>query len=160
MLARRSQAEADYQIALAMADDGGRAANDDDDDEDEDGRLMDAVKELSLKVHHGGAGDATLDAPPGTDPEAVDMMAYRERERERSEHESEQLARQLQELDRKRERERSEHESEQLARQLQELDRMEYEQRRQRSGLPPAANPARARPAAETASALSNCTVS
>ena len=137
MLARTSQAEADYQIALAMADDGGRAANDDDDDEDEDGRLMDAVKELSLKVHHGGADDATLDAPPGTDPEAVDMMAYRERERERSEHESEQLARQL-----------------------QELDRMEYEQRRQRSGLPPAANPARARPAAETASALSNCTVS
>ncbi|KAL3809161.1 hypothetical protein ACHAXA_004660 [Cyclostephanos tholiformis] len=136
LLARRNQTENDYRLALAMNNGGNafsRGMNDEDNDDD-DGRLMDAVKELSLKVYRGEDDAAFVGIGAGNNFARIDSdmemaMAY-QRERERSEHESEQLARQLQELEYARE---------------------------QRSAA--ARQQARARPA-ESTSALSNCTIS
>jgi hypothetical protein len=129
LLARRDQAESDYRLALAMNDNDGaapsvRGMNDNDDDDDD--RLMDAVKELSLKAYHGV--DDMVD-------ETNASRMVDQRERERSEHDSEQLARQLQELEYARE---------------QRLAAANTARRQQ----------ARATRPAESASASSNCTVS
>jgi len=110
ILAQRSQAESDYQLALAMSK--GANANPD----DEEGRLIQAAKELSLKTYHGDDGavlnvDANNSSGIRSDGGASsqidsDMqvaMAY-QRAQEQSEHESEQLARQLQELEYARQR--------------------------------------------------------
>mmetsp|Transcript_57005 Transcript_57005/g.121039 ORF Transcript_57005/g.121039 Transcript_57005/m.121039 type:complete len:536 (+) Transcript_57005:120-1727(+) len=94
LLAQRSQAETDYQLALAMSK-GAAATGRTDDDE---GRLMEAAKELSLKTYNGDANatvnvGANNSSQADSDTEAA--MAYQRQ----SEHESEQLARQLQELE-------------------------------------------------------------
>mmetsp|Transcript_3165 Transcript_3165/g.6993 ORF Transcript_3165/g.6993 Transcript_3165/m.6993 type:complete len:537 (+) Transcript_3165:136-1746(+) len=130
LLAQRSQAESDYQLALAMSKGAANPRGMDDDE----GRLIEAAKELSLKTYHGNDDAAVnIGDESATDNSRVDSdlevaMAY-QRAQVQSEHESEQLARQLQEL--------------------------EYARQR------PAANPRRpAASAAKSASASSNCTVS
>ncbi|KAL7542050.1 hypothetical protein ACHAXR_012352 [Thalassiosira sp. AJA248-18] len=126
LLAQRSQAESDYQLALAMSKGAANPGRMDDDE----GKLIEAAKELSLKTYHGdedaavNVGAATNNSQADSDLEVA--MAY-QRAQEQSEHESFQLARQLQEL--------------------------EYARQR------PAANPPRATPVAKSA-ASSNCTVS
>ncbi len=104
LLAQRNQAESDYQLALAMSK--GQAPTSLDDDE---GRLIDAAKELSLRSYHGNP-DAALkveqgnnDRDPQIDADHQLALAW-QREQEQSEHESEQLARQLQELEYARQR--------------------------------------------------------
>ena len=105
LLAQRGQAESDYQLALAMA---GCAADARGMDDEEEGRLMDAAKELSLGDYNGEedatlnvGDDSRIDASSSGDDARMDpdlalaMACQPEKERERSEHESEQLARRL-----------------------------------------------------------------
>lgn len=135
LLAQRSQAESDYQLALAMSK-GTATSNRMD---DEEGKLIEAAKELSLKTYHGDDDAAVTVGDNGNtsttsyshiDSDLEVAMAY-QRAQQQSEHDSEQLARQLQEL--------------------------EYARQR------PAANPrrhARPAPAAKPASASSSCIIS
>ena len=66
ILAQRGQSESDYQLALALS------KNDNDNAatvtttrlDEEDGKLIDAVKELSIKTFHGEA-NATLNVSSG-----------------------------------------------------------------------------------------------
>ena len=72
ILAQRGMAESDYQLALALSK---NSNNNDNDDaaatsttarlDDEDGKLIDAVKELSLKTYHGEV-NATLNVSSGS----------------------------------------------------------------------------------------------
>ncbi len=124
LLAQRGQAETDYQLALAMSKGTATAARTDDDE----GRLVEAAKELSLRAYHGDDGAAD-GSHVGSDAEAA--AAYR-RAQERSEHDSEQLARQLQEL----------------------------EYARQRPAASARERAARASPPAKAAATTSNCTIS
>mmetsp|Transcript_15687 Transcript_15687/g.32781 ORF Transcript_15687/g.32781 Transcript_15687/m.32781 type:complete len:533 (-) Transcript_15687:151-1749(-) len=135
LLAQRNQAESDYQLALAMS--RGQAPTNMDDDE---GRLIDAATELSLRSYHGDP-DAALKVEQGRDDRDPQIDA------------DHQLA-----LAWEREQQQSEHESEQLARQLQEL-----EYARQRPGRSPPGEGGRSErvlPAPKSASASSNCTIS
>ena len=105
LLAQRSQAESDYQLALAIGK--GAAPRGLDDDE---GKLIEAAKELSLKTYNGDDGaaltigdeSATL-ATSQVDSDLEVAVAY-QRAQVAYEHESEQLARQLQELEYTRQR--------------------------------------------------------
>ena len=147
LLARRDQAESDYRLALAMNDNDGaapsvRGMNDNDDDDDD--RLMDAVKELSLRSYRGEDDDAL---GVGVFDENSDNMARRTMVSDADM----ELAMAYQ-----RERERSEHDSEQLARQLQEL---EYARERRSGSTANTTRRQQARPV-QSASASSNCTVS
>jgi len=104
LLAQRSQAETDYQLALAMSAGTATAGRTD----DEEGRLMEAAKELSLRTYHGeegaevsvgtNGGNATSTCTSQVDSDMEIAMAYQHAQRQ-SEHDSEQLARQLQELE-------------------------------------------------------------
>ncbi|KAL9186686.1 hypothetical protein ACHAXT_005924 [Thalassiosira profunda] len=100
LLAQRSQAESDYQLAVAMS----KGANTNS-DEDE-GKLIEAAKELSLKAYHGDENaEVTVGAEDSSqiDSDLKVAMAM-QRAQQQSEHDSEQLARQLQELEYARQR--------------------------------------------------------
>jgi len=109
LLAQRSQAETDYQLALAMSAGTATAERTDDDE----GRLMEAAKELSLRTYHGeegaevsvgaNGGNASSACTSQVDSDMEVAMAYQQAQRQ-SEHDSEQLARQLQELEYARQR--------------------------------------------------------
>lgn len=115
LLAQRSQAESDYQLAMAMSrgettaptssSSSQHASNNLD---EEEGKLIDAAKELSLRTYHGEtdaavAVDTDNSNPPSAHNSQLDsdhqMALAFQREEERLNHESEQLARQLQALD-------------------------------------------------------------
>eukprot|EP01082_Thalassiosira_pseudonana_P009295 g8327.t1 g8327 contig29:261970-263833(-) len=102
LLAQRSQAESDYQLAIAMSEGLATSQRMDDDE----GRLMEAAKEMSLKAYHGEETTAaTSSGVQSNDTAATQVDADREmalawqREQQQIDHESEQLARQLQELE-------------------------------------------------------------
>lgn len=115
LLAQRSQAESDFQLALAMSKGAATPGRIDDDE----GKLIEAAKELSLKTYNGddgatiavdntniGTNNASTSSNNGNSRIDSDMevaMAY-QRAQQQSEHESEQLARQLQELEYARQR--------------------------------------------------------
>lgn len=114
LLAHRSQAESDYQLALAMSKGDGIADTQQIDDnsqrvDDEECNFIEAAKELSLKTYQQERLDTHDKSAntPGKSIERIDLdkeasMAYYQQritEQEQSEHESEQLARQLQELE-------------------------------------------------------------
>jgi hypothetical protein len=104
LLAQRSQKESDHALALALSE--GRAT--DQRMDEEEARLIAAATEASLKSYHGETGTVALDETVVPEKSQEDMdrelaLAY-QREQERIEHESEQLARQLQELEYSRQR--------------------------------------------------------
>ena len=108
LLAQRSQAESDYQLALAMSKGAGPQQMDDD-----EGKMIDAAKALSLQTYHGD-DNATVqidNQQPGgqtqTDRDHELALAYertQQQAQQQSDHDSEQLARQLQELEYARQR--------------------------------------------------------
>ena len=113
ILAQRGQAESDYQLALALSknsnnnDDAAAATSTTARLDDEDGKLIDAVKELSLKTYHGEV-NATLNVSSGSSSLEVntnhtqidsdhDMaLAYQQEQNDSSA--DEQLAMKLQEM--------------------------------------------------------------
>lgn len=106
LLAQRSQAESDFQLALAMSE--GRAPQRMDDDE---GRLMDVAKELSLKSYHGEA-DAAVNVGSDNNCRSQEDADHEfalslQRQQMQSEHDSEQVARQMQQLEYERQRTRN-----------------------------------------------------
>eukprot|EP00986_Skeletonema_menzelii_P014452 scaffold9607_cov157-Skeletonema_menzelii.AAC.2 len=131
LLAQRSQAENDYQLALAMSR---GEANDPSsssypqqhqqqqqqgstNSDEEEGKLIEAAKELSLRTYHGET-DATVAVVDGANSNHTPMTSQLD-----SDH---QMALAFQ-----RQEEQLNHESEQLARQLQALDQQEAELQRQ-----------------------------
>ena len=100
ILAQRGQTESDLQLAIAMSKGTATTQNMDSDE----GALIQAAKELSLKSYHGDDSAAVVVSEETPTPDTqVDSdykvaLAY-EREQQQSEHDSEQLARQLQELE-------------------------------------------------------------
>ena len=131
LLAQRSQAENDYQLALAMSR---GEANDPSSSsypqqhqqqqqqgstnaDEEEGKLIEAAKELSLRTYHGET-DATVAVVDAANSNHTPMTSQLD-----SDH---QMALAFQ-----RQEEQLNHESEQLARQLQALDQQEAEMRRQ-----------------------------
>ncbi|KAL7488648.1 hypothetical protein ACHAW6_014245 [Cyclotella cf. meneghiniana] len=97
-LMRGPTAEGDYRLALALSEGKG---------EEEEGKLIAAATELSLRSYHDGENGVAASSVE-TDPVDVDRevaLAW-QREEERMDHESEQLARQLQELEYSRQRAR------------------------------------------------------
>lgn len=117
LLAQRSQAESDYQLALAMSKGGATTATSSSRMDDEEGKLIEAAKELSLKSFHedndaalnvGSDNNNPTSTTVGNNKSQIDSdmevaMAY-QRAQQQSEHDSEQLARQLQELEYARQR--------------------------------------------------------
>ena len=102
LLAQRSQAESDYQLALAMSKGTANPQRMDDDE----GRLIEAAKELSLQTYHGDDNAEVNVASTPSDNAQIDSdheiaLAF-QREQQQREHESLQLARQLQELENQR----------------------------------------------------------
>ena len=143
LLAQRSQAESDYQLALAMSKGAAVTPQRMDDDE---GKLIEAAKELSLKAYHGD-DDAVVNVEDDNDTTGNTAASHSQID---SDHDM-AMAYQRQQL-------QSEHESEQLARQLQEL---EYSRQRQRPAAANQSRPVRrTAPAERPASAQSNCTIS
>ena len=143
LLAQRSQAESDYQLALAMSKGAAVTPQRMDDDE---GKLIEAAKELSLKAYHGD-DDAVVNVEDNNDTTGNTAASHSQID---SDHDM-AMAYQRQQL-------QSEHESEQLARQLQEL---EYSRQRQRPAAANQRRPVRrTAPAERPASAQSNCTIS
>ena len=108
LLAQRSQAESDYQLALAMSK--GTAPQQMDDDE---GKMIDAAKALSLQSYNGDE-NATVQidtqqpgrqSPTDRDHElALEYQRAQQQAQQQADHDSEQLARQLQELEYARQR--------------------------------------------------------
>ena len=97
ILAQRGQTESDLQLAIAMSKDTATTQNMDNDE----GALIQAAKELSLKSYHGddsAADVVTEETTTQVDSDHKLALAY-QREQQQSEHDSEQLARQLQELE-------------------------------------------------------------
>ena len=109
LLAQRSQAESDFQLALAMSKGTATSGRMDDDES----KLLEAAKELSLKTYNGDNGAAvgvgaasncsTNNTNSQVDSDLEIALAY-QRAQQQSEHESEQLARQLQNLEYARQR--------------------------------------------------------
>ena len=100
ILAQRGQTESDLQLAIAMSKGTATTQNMDNDE----GALIQAAKELSLKSYNGDDSAAVVVSEETPTPDTqVDSdykvaLAY-EREQQQAEHDSEQLARQLQELE-------------------------------------------------------------
>ena len=105
LLAQRSQAESDYQLALAMSKGTVNPRRMDDDE----GKLIEAAKELSLQTYHGDDNaEVNVASTPSdnaintqVDSDHKIALAF-QREQQQREHESLQLARQLQELENQR----------------------------------------------------------
>mmetsp|Transcript_6490 Transcript_6490/g.9556 ORF Transcript_6490/g.9556 Transcript_6490/m.9556 type:complete len:553 (+) Transcript_6490:211-1869(+) len=155
LLAQRSQAENDYQLAMAMsrgeasvpASSSQHASNNSD---EEEGKLIEAAKEMSLRTYHG-ENDATVavDVDNSTLPSTSSSAQNSQLD---SDH---QMALAFQ-----RQEEQLNHESEQLARQLQALDQQEVQmqrQRQQRNDTNRRRQPNSSRPAEE---AKAGCTIS
>jgi len=129
ILAQRGQTESDLQLAIAMSKGTATTQNMDNDE----GALIQAAKDLSLKSYHGDDSAAVVvSEDTQVDSDHKLALAY-QREQHQSEHDSEQLARQLQELEYARNRPTS--------------TRRQPQQRR-------------AAPAQRPAAASSNCTIS
>ena len=95
ILAQRGQTESDLQLAIAMSKGTATTQNMDNDE----GALIQAAKELSLKTYHGDDSAAVVvSEDTQVDSDHKLALAY-QREQQQSEHDSEQLARQLQELE-------------------------------------------------------------
>jgi len=95
ILAQRGQTESDLQLAIAMSKETATTQNMDNDE----GALIQAAKELSLKSYHGDDSAAVVvSEDTQVDSDHKLALAY-QREQQQSEHDSEQLARQLQELE-------------------------------------------------------------
>jgi hypothetical protein len=142
LLAQRSQTETDYQLAMAISRGDASASSS---HNNEEGKLIEAAKELSLRTYHGET-DATVAVTTGN-PTTNDAQQEKGNSQMESDH---QIA-----LAYQRQEEQLDHESEQLARQLQELDRQELQLQQQRNrtrrqGGAPA--PARRQRAEETKS--------
>ncbi|KAL7527280.1 hypothetical protein ACHAWF_002119 [Thalassiosira exigua] len=132
LLAQRSQAESDFQLALAMSKGTANPQRLDDDE----GRLIEAAKELSLKTFNGDdKAQVSVGAENSSqiDSDREVALSY-QRAQMQSEHDSEQLARQLQEL--------------------------EYARQRNQRPVPNPRRPASAGNDARPASAKSGCTIS
>ena len=170
LLAQRSQAENDYQLAMALSrGDTNNAAptttnntttttitTTTNNSDEEEGKLIEAAKELSLRTYHGE-----------TDATTVAVVADDGNDNSTTNHNNSQLdADHQMALAFQQQEEQLIHESEQLARQLQALDRQEAEQRqqqqRQRNNNTSNGRrqpPANGRPAA-TAETKAGCTIS
>ena len=124
LLAQRSQAENDYQLAVAMSrgETGSvpTTSASSQQQHEEEGKLIEAAKELSLRTYHGET-DATVAVIDGANPNHNTSPITSQLD---SDH---QMALAFQ-----RQEEQLNHESEQLARQLQALDQQEAELQRQR----------------------------
>jgi len=155
LLAQRSQAENDYQLAMAMSrgessvptSSSQHASTNAD---EEEGKLIEAAKEISLRTYHG-ENDATVavDVENSTLPSTSSSAQNSQLD---SDH---QMA-----LSFQRQEEQLNHESEQLARQLQALDQQEVQmqrQRQQRNDTNRRRQPNSSRPAEET---KAGCTIS
>ena len=155
LLAQRSQAENDYQLAMAMSrgessvptSSSQHASTNAD---EEEGKLIEAAKEISLRTYHG-ENDATVavDVDNSTLPSTSSSAQNSQLD---SDH---QMA-----LSFQRQEEQLNHESEQLARQLQALDQQEVQmqrQRQQRNDTNRRRQPNSSRPAEET---KAGCTIS
>mmetsp|Transcript_9576 Transcript_9576/g.14201 ORF Transcript_9576/g.14201 Transcript_9576/m.14201 type:complete len:558 (+) Transcript_9576:63-1736(+) len=154
LLAQQSQAENDYQLAMAMsrgeasvpASSSQHASNNSD---EEEGKLIEAAKEMSLRTYHG-ENDATVavDVDNSTLPSTSSSAQNSQLD---SDH---QMA-----LAFLRQEEQLNHESEQLARQLQALDQQEVQRQRQRQQRN---NPNRRRqqPGRPTEETKAGCTIS
>jgi len=95
ILAQRGQTESDLQLAIAMSKGTATTQNMDNDE----GALIQAAKELSLKSYNGDDSAAVVvSEDTQVDSDHKLALAY-QREQQQSEHDSEQLARQLQELE-------------------------------------------------------------
>ncbi|KAK1736893.1 MINDY deubiquitinase [Skeletonema marinoi] len=155
LLAQRSQAENDYQLAMAMS--RGEASvptsssqHASTNADEEEGKLIEAAKEISLRTYHG-ENDATVavDVDNSTLPSTSSSAQNSQLD---SDH---QMALAFQ-----RQEEQLNHESEQLARQLQALDQQEVQmqrQRQQRNDTNRRRQPNSSRPAEE---AKAGCTIS
>jgi hypothetical protein len=107
--AQRDQNERDYRLALALNEGGGASRR----MEEEEGKWIAAATELSLKSFHDGENGAMaplVETEMISEKSQVDVdrevaLAW-QREEARMDHESEQLARQLQELEYSRQRAR------------------------------------------------------
>jgi len=102
LLAQRSQSENDYQLAMAISrgETTSSTSQHTNNADEEEGKLIEAAKELSLRTYHGET-DATVIAVVNNsqvDSDHQMALAY-QRQEEQWNHESEQLARQLQALD-------------------------------------------------------------
>ncbi|KAL7456517.1 hypothetical protein ACHAWC_008016 [Mediolabrus comicus] len=144
LLAQRSQTETDYQLAMAISRGDTSASSSHNNTDDEEGKLIEAAKELSLRTYHGET-DATVTVTENSNTN--DAQQEKGNSQMESDH---QIA-----LAYQRQEEQLDHESEQLARQLQELDRQELQLQQQRNrtrrqGGAPA--PARRQRAEETKS--------
>jgi len=155
LLAQRSQAENDYQLAMAMSrgessvptSSSQHASTNAD---EEEGKLIEAAKEISLRTYHG-ENDATVavDVDNSTLPSTSSSAQNSQFD---SDH---QMALAFQ-----RQEEQLNHESEQLARQLQALDQQEVQmqrQRQQRNDTNRRRQPNSSRPAEES---KAGCTIS
>ncbi|KAL7443128.1 hypothetical protein ACHAXM_008674 [Skeletonema potamos] len=111
LLAQRSQSENDYKLAMAISKGEVNVSTSTTSfysEEEDEGKLIEAAKELSLRTYHGET-NATLAVlgnsthPSSTNHSQLDsdhqMALAFQREEEQLIHESEQLARQLQALD-------------------------------------------------------------
>jgi hypothetical protein len=100
LLAQRSQAESDYALALALSE--GRATSQRMDDDE--GQLIAAATEASLKSYHHQSGTVAVETDSkDTQKSQIDIdrevaLAF-QKEQEKIDRESERLARQLQEME-------------------------------------------------------------
>ncbi len=122
LLAQRSQAENDYQLAMAMSRGDTSSQHPSNNSDEEEGKLIEAAKELSLRTYHGETDAAVAVDADNSNPPPTSISAHNSQLD--SDH---QMALAFQ-----RQEEQLNHESEQLARQLQELDQQEVALRRQR----------------------------
>ena len=132
LLAQRSQAESDYQLAVAMSrgetmnvattTTATATASSSEHGDEEEGKLIQAAKELSLRTYNGDT-NATIAINPTTTTTSTTAQTTSSSQLE-SDH---QMALAFQ-----RHEEQLEHESEQLARQLEALDRQEVQLQQQR----------------------------
>jgi predicted nucleic acid-binding Zn-ribbon protein len=97
LLAQRSQAESDYALAVALSE--GQATSER--LNDDESKLIAAATQESLKLYHGQNGTVAVDNVDKRSQIDVDRevaLAF-QKEQEQIDHESEQLARQLQEME-------------------------------------------------------------
>eukprot|EP00985_Skeletonema_marinoi_P012941 scaffold6345_cov114-Skeletonema_marinoi.AAC.5 len=155
LLAHRSQAENDYQLAMAMSrgessvpiSSSQHASTNAD---EEEGKLIEAAKEISLRTYHGEKNDVTVavDVDNSTLPSTSSSAQNSQLD---SDH---QMALAFQ-----RQEEQLNHESEQLARQLQALDQQEVQMQRQRQQRNDT-NRRRQQPGRPTEETKAGCTIS
>ena len=142
LLAQRSQTETDYQLAMAISrGDTSASSSRHNNIDDEEGKLIEAAKELSLRTYHGET-DATVTVTENSNTN--DAQQEKGNSQMESDH---QIA-----LAYQRQEEQLDHESEQLARQLQELDRQELQLQQQRNRRQGGGAPARRQRSEETKS--------